>query len=542
MGSRMYSDYFGITENAFSITPDPRFLFRSEQHCEALAHLLYGVVESGCFVLLTGEVGTGKTTICRTLLEQLPENVDVALLLNPPQSGQELLLSITDELHVFVNHRDGSIHELVYLLTRRLLENHSKGRRTVVIIDEAQNITPDVLEQVRLLTNLETHTEKLLHVFLVGQPELRTLLKKPSLRQVAQRITARYHLQPLSADETRDYIYHRLSVAGCRQGLFSEGALRAIYRESKGVPRVINILCDRALLGAFANDRQHVSSTQIRQAARQWRGEHTPRRFWSRYRFGAVLAAFGLLGSAAMVSAYVGGWQTSALTQTVGITQAHSSSHPSVPEQLHTPVPSSGATRLPVEQPHPAEKSHSAAQPPPAVQQPSASNEIPAQSPASAGTPATVQTRASTERPAAIRSPAATEVQDAGHSSITGPDEHAPPVPAVAGQTMADKVVALGDADAKMAWPLPYGIRSIGPGSPPRAVRWLRRELDRIEGTITEENGPLFDNRLRARVMALQRSNGLVADGIAGPHTLNYMHVIYGTPMPFQVDSSQPRS
>ncbi|HEY0721300.1 MAG TPA: AAA family ATPase [Gammaproteobacteria bacterium] len=313
MGRRMYSDYFGISENAFSITPDPRYLYMSERHCEALAHLLYGVVESGCFVMLTGEVGTGKTTVCRALLEQLPDNVDVALLLDPPRSGRELLLAICDELHIALRQREAPLRELVDQLNQRLLESHAAGRRTVVIIDEAQNIRPDVLEQVRLLTNLETATEKLLHVILVGQPELRQQLAEPSLRQVSQRITARYHLQPLTLSETEDYVHHRLTVAGCRHGLFSSGALRQLHQESQGVPRVINILCDRALLGAFANDLPQVGKSEVREAAKVWRDEMRVKRPWFTWRRLVLpLSTAGLLCGAALLFVYGGGWSITA--------------------------------------------------------------------------------------------------------------------------------------------------------------------------------------------------------------------------------------
>lgn len=521
----MYSDYFGIKENAFSITPDPRFLFRSEQHCEALAHLLYGVVESGCFVLLTGEVGTGKTTICRTLLEQLPENVDIALLLNPPQSGRELLLAIHDELHICINQRDVSLHELVYVLTRRLLENHSRGRRTVVIIDEAQNISPEVLEQVRLLTNLETRTEKLLHVFLVGQPELRELLQQPSLRQVTQRITARYHLDPLDEEETRDYICHRLSVAGCRHGLFSDAALHQIYRESKGVPRVINILCDRALLGAFASDQAHVSSRQIHQAARQWRGEQPSRSFWSRNRIAVPVAAVALLSSAALVSAYVGEWPGDVTTQAVsGVLKQEST-------QADATVNSAGAAQPPTMQPSAVQMP--GATPPDAIVQPP----TPPQSVQPQAAPQATQPRAA--QPPAAQSPSTpsrTSMRPTPAQStavITASTE-------TAAQTRSTMAAAVTNADKPS--PLPAGINVIGPGSPPHAVRWLRHELDRIEGIVSPMDGPLFDKELRRRVMAQQRSLGLEADGLAGPRTLHYLHMHYGTPSTQHVAPSQPGS
>ena len=210
----MYTKYFGLKEPGFSITPDPRFLYLSEDHREALAHLLYGAGEGGGFVLLTGEVGTGKTTICRTFLEQLPQEVDVALILNPPLTVPDLLYAICEEFGIPVSATIESPRVLVARLNRYLLEAHARNRRPVLLIDEAQNLSPDVLEQIRLLTNLETHTHKLLQIFLVGQPELRDLLDTRELRQISQRITARYHLLPLSRRETSNYVAHRLAVAG----------------------------------------------------------------------------------------------------------------------------------------------------------------------------------------------------------------------------------------------------------------------------------------------------------------------------------------
>jgi len=236
--------------------------------------------------------------------------VDVALLLKPPPDGRELLLGIADELGVPISQRDVSRHELAYQLTRRLLENHGHGRRTVVIIDEAQNICLDVLEQVRLLTNLETSTDKLLHVILVGQPELRDQLARPSLHQVSQHITAQYHLEPLSASETENYVHHRLAVAGCRQGLFSAGALQQLHRESHGIPRVINILCDRALLAAFANDLQQVNKEQIRLSAKEWRNKTMPAVKWQWWRrLGLPFFVLFLLGTAALLFSFDTGWR-----------------------------------------------------------------------------------------------------------------------------------------------------------------------------------------------------------------------------------------
>ena len=268
----MYTTYFGLREMPFSITPDPAYLYMSPRHQEALGHLLYGTGQYGGFVQLTGEVGTGKTTIVRTLLAQKLEHVDVAVILNPRQSEIEFVASICDELHVKYPKR-GTLKTRVDALNEHLLKSHTEGRRTVVIIDEAQNLQPEVLEQVRLLTNLETHKEKLLRIMLVGQPELAVLLARPDLRQLAQRITARYHLMPLSANETSEYIAHRLGVAGGGRELFSARAVAAVHRHARGVPRLINILCDRALLGAYATGHKQVTPEIVERAAREVGGE-----------------------------------------------------------------------------------------------------------------------------------------------------------------------------------------------------------------------------------------------------------------------------
>lgn len=263
----MYFEFFGFSEPPFTITPDPRYLFMSERHQEALAHLLYGIKESHGFVQLTGEVGTGKTTLVRALLEQLPANVEIALILNPKLTAKEFVASICDELKIAYAKDSQSIKALVDALNIHLLDAHASGKRTVLIVDEAQNLDTEVLEQIRLLTNLETSKHKLLHIILVGQPELRELLAQPELRQLAQRITARYHLIPLSAEEVAEYVNHRLKVAGCKRKLFSSSALRSVHASSAGIPRLINIICDRALLGAYARDENFIEAKMLRQAA-----------------------------------------------------------------------------------------------------------------------------------------------------------------------------------------------------------------------------------------------------------------------------------
>lgn len=267
MNMTMYEKHFKLTERPFSIAPDPRFLYMSQQHREALAHLLYGVGEGGGFVQLTGEVGTGKTTICRCLLEQMPENVDVALILNPRVTALELLGSLCDELHMPYATDNTSIKSIIDTLSDHLLETHAKGRRTVLIVDEAQNLSVEALEQVRLLTNLETTREKLLQIILIGQPELREKLARDDLRQLSQRITARFHLDPIHRSETAAYVRHRLQVCGSNDNIFSEKAIDLVQSLSSGVPRLINVICDRSMLGAFVEGKRRVDSEIVLKAA-----------------------------------------------------------------------------------------------------------------------------------------------------------------------------------------------------------------------------------------------------------------------------------
>ncbi len=274
----MYCEYFGLRESPFSIAPNPRYLFMSEQHQEALAHLLYGIRIDGGFVLLTGEVGTGKTTVSRQLIEQLPSAADVALILNPRLNAQELLESICDELRVAAPAEPGppSLKSLVDRLYRHLLRQHAQGRTTVLIIDEAQQLSPQLLELVRLLTNLETSECKLLKIVLIGQPELLDLLARDDLRQLSQRITARYHLGPLSRTELFDYMRHRLAVAGLERPVFPPATLKQLYRLSGGIPRVINMISDRALLGAYVQKQNSVSVATLKRAAHEVFGDQLP--------------------------------------------------------------------------------------------------------------------------------------------------------------------------------------------------------------------------------------------------------------------------
>jgi len=282
----MYTQFFGLREKPFSITPDPRYLYLSQRHADALAHLIFGVSHSGGFIQLTGEVGTGKTTLVRTLFEQLPDEADVALILNPELSVTEFLTAILEELKAPLP-ADRSNKALIDALNAYLLDAHARGRRTIVIVDEAQNLAPRILEQVRLLTNLETPKQKLLQIILIGQPELRELLAREDMRQLAQRITGRYHLEPLNLDDTAKYVEHRLKVAGASGGIFTPQAVKELYRQSEGIPRIINVVADRALLAAYTQDTRTIDRRIVRRAAAEVYG--TPRKAAWKGHLAAVL-------------------------------------------------------------------------------------------------------------------------------------------------------------------------------------------------------------------------------------------------------------
>ena len=296
----MYAPYFGLGREPFSLAPDPRFLFMSERHREALAHLLYGVGGGGGFVLLTGEIGAGKTTVARCFLEQLPAHCDVAYIFNPCLTVIELLQTVCSEFGLPTLGPGASVKAHVDALNAYLLDAHAQGRHALLVIDEAQALEPAVLEQLRLLTNLETAERKLLQIVLIGQPELRLMLAQPGLEQLAQRVIARYHLGPLTAAETREYVAHRLAVAGLNRPLpFDAAALVAIHQHSAGVPRRINLLADRALLGAYAQQRPGVDRGTVQRAAQEvfdpvskasgWAaGARQP---WALWALGAVLLA-----------------------------------------------------------------------------------------------------------------------------------------------------------------------------------------------------------------------------------------------------------
>jgi general secretion pathway protein A len=333
----MYEAFYGFTEKPFNLTPDPKYLYLSPRHTEAVAHLEFGRRERGGFILITGEVGTGKTTLARYFLGGLPANTATAVVLYPALSAVELLRSILDDFHVPVT--GNSLKDHVDALHRFLLLARSEGRDVVLLIDEAQDLAADVLEQVRLLSNLETDTEKLIQIVLMGQSELRQLLERTELRQLAQRVTARYHLEPLSREEIGEYVRHRLAVAGGEGKVsFTANALDAVHQRSAGIPRLVNSLCDRALLAGFVKGLREINAGMVRLSAQEVLGSRRrpiqPSRRWT---WVGTAAAIAVLLIAAL-----------ALPRTLRAPEAASS--PSLPAV--TPAPPSAA---PAPTPYPDE-------------------------------------------------------------------------------------------------------------------------------------------------------------------------------------------
>jgi len=293
----MYEEFYGLKEKPFSLTPDPKFFYLSSRHREAMEHMAYGINQKEGFILITGDIGTGKTTLCRAILERLGKNVKTAVIFNSFLTEEELVESILQDFGFPSKER--SKKERIDALNRLLIHMGSKGENGVLLIDEAQNLSISVLEQIRMLSNLETEKEKLLQIALIGQTELRGKLKLPQLKQLEQRISVRYHLQHIDKGEVPKYIYHRLMVAGSEGRItFSRGALRNIFKYSKGIPRLVNLICDRALLNGYTKGKYTITTPMVLQAIRSLKGEEKSLSLPSRMRLAISIGAllFLLLG------------------------------------------------------------------------------------------------------------------------------------------------------------------------------------------------------------------------------------------------------
>ncbi len=538
----MYTSFFGLNEKPFSITPDPRYLFMSERHTEALAHLIYGIRESGGFIQLTGEVGTGKTTLVRSVLQQVPDNADVAVILNPQISRNEFLSAICEELGVPLPTSTNSIKTLTNALNEYLLSNHGRGKRTIVIVDEAQNLRIDVLEQVRLLTNLETTKQKLLQIILIGQPELREILARNNMRQLAQRVTGRYHLEPLSRDETAAYIDHRLKVAGAVGPIFSKAAKQELYRLSLGVPRMINVIADRAMLGAFTLESREITPLLLRQAATEVFGKDSPLiNPWRRWRrLGIGIAAAFALAIVGVLVATNRPWQTP-------------------PTEVHSiPAPASERPASSVAQIAPAARGVTDA--PPITTAPA---------PASALANVLANNRNATDTDSAFATlfelweldytrgnasacqqarnhglyclfqrGSLSQVKNMNHPVILtlrdqDSQQHQVVLSAlendIASIAVADAVYDVGAAELGDFWfgeylllwqPQIEELKQFVPGMRDADIRWLRQSLAEIQGEQVPPMGSdLFDQELETRVRNYQRQRRLTIDGLVGYQT-----------------------
>jgi general secretion pathway protein A len=559
----MYAAHFGLSEPPFAITPDPRYLYMSEAHREALAHLLYGIGEGGGFVQLTGEVGTGKTTLCRCLLEQLPPRVDVAFVLNPKVTDLELLTTICEELRLPLDAGATSRKHLVDALHHHLLDAHRQGRRTVLIIDEAQDLAPDVLEQIRLLTNLETSTEKLLQIILIGQPELIPLLEREDLRQVAQRVTARYHLLPVGRHDTRAYILHRLAIAGQKEPIFTEAAMREVHKAARGIPRLINSICDRALLGAFTQDRRQVDTATVRRAAREVLGA-TPRLLSFGSRRSVVAASLVAVALLVGVPVLLARGPAPSSRGSRLLSWLHRSTEVPAPDRAAPRA--SSAARL---ADGATSQSRAPEALPAALASPSEPRGAPTPAPSLAALLANPALRA--EIQSAFRNlyalwgidfdgggstlgceraldeglrclfktgtwtklrrydlPAILELSSplGGRRYATvvalGPDRATVDVGGQAHTFTLSEIDRSWEGAFVLLWKPPrIGASSIKPGAQGKDVDWVRERLGAVDGIpATRGSSDVFDGALKARVVAFQRARSLIPDGIVGEETL----------------------
>jgi len=539
----MYNEYFGLKESPFSIAPDPRYLFMSEQHREALAHLVYGFNSDGGFVLLTGEVGTGKTTVSRCLLEQIPDNTAIAFILNPKLTVQELLATVCDEFGITYPPDNTSIKIFVDLINSYLLEAHANDCKAVLLIDEAQNLSTDVLEQLRLLTNLETNQRKLLQIILIGQPELRDKLSEPGLRQLSQRIIARYHLGALSKKDISAYVSHRLSVAGLRDQLFPDAVIHKIYRLTGGVPRLINVLCDRALLGTFAMNKNLVSTSTITKAAHEVFGESRPlvQGLRSKAAVWTISSVIIVVGAVVATTYYKDGNQTSGPEGPI-FKKQESAVHKTASTQDHTVYETikpdiienirNRKLNWPVDQP--AGKSREMAfrelfklwglpyQP--------AGNVTACDQAESSGLKC-YSSLGNLHRLRNLNRPAVLKFSDNGgsiyYAVLASLTEDAARI--FVGAEMRE--VPLKDVEASwvgeytLLWrPPPDFSDAIKQGMQGPAVQWLETQLSLFDGTATvPRDNPEYDNVLVTRVRKFQLAKGLIPDGIVGTQTMIHL-------------------
>jgi general secretion pathway protein A len=531
----MYRQYFGFSEAPFSIAPDPRYLYLSQRHQEALAHLLYGVNGDGGIVLLTGEVGAGKTTVCRCLLEQIPASCDVAYIFNPKLTVEELLSTICVEFGIACLPGNHSIKVFVDCINAYLLEAHARDRHTVLIIDEAQNLSAEVLEQMRLLTNLETNQRKLLQIILIGQPELATMLERPELRQLSQRIVARYHLGPLSKPEVAAYVRHRLEVAGAKHQLIPARLTGRLYRLSGGVPRVINVLCDRALLGAYVQGKERVDGATLAEAAREV--FYRPTRE-SNNVLRALSVTLILVAAAALALTWYRQEQDKPRSKAVPPLSAkpaapakpggveHAGAPPAAaPVKVEAALPDT--LEWPADEALPASRSLAYAALFRAWGEDYDQGADPCQQAEGFGLRCR-SARAGLDELRELNRPAVLRMRDAQgeefHATLTALGDNSASF-ALGAQT---RTVSLGALAAQwsghytLLWRAPTHVNDkILPGEHGAAVQWLAGQLARSQGRVADSaDDRVFDEALARELKQFQLTHGLIPDGAVGPQTL----------------------
>ena len=507
----MYTQFFSLTQPPFSIAPDPRYLFMSDRHREALAHLLFGVGSGGGFVLLTGEIGAGKTTVCRCFLEQVPEHCQLGYIFNPRLTVEELLQSVCEEFHIALP-ASASVKAYVDAINRYLLDCHAQGKNNVLVIDEAQNLSAGVLEQLRLLTNLETSERKLLQVILIGQPELRAMLAQPGLEQLAQRIIARYHLGSLTEQETGSYVSHRMAVAGSvGPPVFPPELTALIHRLSKGVPRRINLLCDRALLGAYVENTHQVTRPILRKAAAEVFHEEGGAPGGKRW----ALAAGGVLAFAALSAA---AWQllpqdqaaktaaASPVDATAAVPRGHASQQQALRELAALWGQPLGAGEACEAAPRQDLRCHQ-------------------------GKGGLYELR-QLDRPAVLTLHEGPRVQ---HAVLVALDDDKATL-SVGGKREAVGMAALAarfDGSFTTFWRAPRAFRDYVPaGGQGPDVDWIAARLAQIDRAAAPAPGQSLDARMQQRLRAFQSAQGLKADGMAGPRTYMRLNQLGGVAEP----------
>jgi general secretion pathway protein A len=551
----MYTQFFNLKQSPFSIAPDPRYLFMSERHREALAHLLYGIGSGGGFVLLTGEIGAGKTTVCRCFMEQIPENCKLGYIFNPKLSVEELLLSVCDEFGIALPPQGAgavSVKTYVDAINAYLLASHAQGRNNVLIIDEAQNLSAEVLEQLRLLTNLETSERKLLQIILIGQPELRGMLARPELEQLAQRVIARYHLGSLSETETGTYIEHRLAVAGAGAiAPFPRKLMGLVHALTKGVPRRINLLCDRALLGAYVENQPQVTRTILKRAASEVFAGQDAVAGGVASRAGArwPLVAAGVLGGV-VISALA--WQLATREAKPVVAHAQAAMPTAQGGGAVTSASAGGATAS-----NGAVATGAAGAATTSVIAPSGTDSAAALRQLAGlwgltltdGDPCLTAARANLrclqvkgtiedlrllDRPAMLKlhdDPAAPN-----YVLLTALDDGAATIVTAGGkpQTLSvDALTARYDGEFSTFWRAPKAWRDeVHSGDQGADVDWLAKRLSQIYDLKKPQENQQLDAALRKRLVEFQTAQNLKADGVAGPKTFIRLYQLGGVQEP----------